>query len=127
MTDIEEIKVMRLLPGDTLVLRVDRALSQEVADRITKTVEPLIPDGVKVLVLERGMSLEVVRASRPATEENDMFGTHRIIGLERHEMELGDLVELEEDDGTDRKLWVRQDGLAQWVFDHDLEVVRAGT
>lgn len=62
MTDIEEIKVMRLLPGDTLVLRVDRAISQEVADRITKTVEPLIPEGVKVLVLERGMSLEVVRA-----------------------------------------------------------------
>ena len=62
MTDIEEIKVMRLLPGDTLVLRVDRALSQEVAVRITKTVEPLIPEGVKVLVLDRYMSLEVVRA-----------------------------------------------------------------
>lgn len=62
MTDIEEIKVMRLLPGDTLVLHVDRALSQETAVRITKTVEPLIPEGVKVLVLERGMSLEVVRA-----------------------------------------------------------------
>lgn len=61
MTDIEEIKVMRLLPGDTLVLRVDRALSQETAVRITKTVEPLIPEGVKVLVLDRGMSLEVVR------------------------------------------------------------------
>ena len=62
MTDIEEIKVMRVRPGDTLVLRVDRALSQEVADRITKTVEPLIPEGVKVLVLDRYMRLEVVRA-----------------------------------------------------------------
>lgn len=57
--DIEDIKRVEFKPGDTLVLRVDRPLRIEEAELMRSQINRLIP-GVPVIVLERGMSLEIL-------------------------------------------------------------------
>lgn len=59
--DITEIKVMHLQPGDTLVLKTDLALSVSQREAAMKQLELLVPEGVKAVVLDKGLSLEVLR------------------------------------------------------------------
>ena len=59
--DISEVKVMHLQPGDTLVVRSGRALSLEQAEKVHQHLKPLVPEGVKVLVLDANIDLEVLR------------------------------------------------------------------
>lgn len=59
--DISEIKVMHLQPGDTLVVRTGRALSLEQVEKIHQHLKPMVPEGVKVVVLDANIDLEVLR------------------------------------------------------------------
>ena len=59
--DISEIKIMHLQQGDTLVVRSGRALSLEQVEKIHQHLKPLVPEGVKVLVLDANVTLEVLR------------------------------------------------------------------
>ena len=57
--DIEDIRRIEFKPGDKLVLRVDRPMSCDAMGRIAKVFEEFAP-GVPVLILEPGMSFEVL-------------------------------------------------------------------
>jgi len=59
LPEITDVQRLTLKPGDRLAVRVDRRLTPETAARIREVVEAAYP-GVPVLVLEPGMSLEVV-------------------------------------------------------------------
>lgn len=56
-----EAQILKLRAGDTVVLSVPRILSREQAERIRTHAEPHLPEGVKVLVLDAGVTLEVLR------------------------------------------------------------------
>lgn len=58
---IESIKVMRLLPGDCVILKTDAMLSRDQQERALSVVRANIPEGVKALVLSAGVELEVLR------------------------------------------------------------------
>jgi hypothetical protein len=59
LPEITEVERLTLKPGDRLAIRVDRRLTPETAARIKEIAEAAYP-GVPVLVLDAGMSLEVV-------------------------------------------------------------------
>ena len=63
LPEITEAKVVRILPGDTLVLKVDRVLSSEQWNDIWETVQHAfnLPDGAKVAILEDGIEIEILR------------------------------------------------------------------
>ena len=63
---IDSIRVMRLHPGDTLVINVQRVLKREQRDQMLRTVQQLIPEGVKCMVLDGGVDLEVLRSTDAA-------------------------------------------------------------
>ncbi len=55
-----EIGKLSLAPGDVLVIRTDRVISREAAERLKESAAPLLPPGVKCLVIEAGMELSVL-------------------------------------------------------------------
>jgi hypothetical protein len=55
-----EIAKLRLEPDDILVVKVDRPLSKEVTDRIRKHLAGLLPQGIKTMIIERGVDLAVL-------------------------------------------------------------------
>lgn len=57
---IDDVKRLRLEPGDTLVLRMD-AHSEEVVERFTGEMRTAFP-GHRTVVLGKGVDLEVVSA-----------------------------------------------------------------
>ncbi|WP_412063981.1 hypothetical protein [Rhizobium sp. SYY.PMSO] len=57
--DIEDVRRIEFRPGDRLVLRVKGRLSAEMFERIKRILEAFAP-GVPVLVLDDGMSLDVL-------------------------------------------------------------------
>lgn len=59
--DVTEINVMHLQPGDMLVLKADWALNKMHQEAMIGQLKSLVPDGVKVMVLDKGLSLEVLR------------------------------------------------------------------
>ncbi len=50
-----------LQDGDTLVVRCDATLCHEQAESLRVHLKPIVPAGVKTLILDRGMSLGVIR------------------------------------------------------------------
>lgn len=60
-SQIETIRVTRLEPGDVLVLKCQHVLSRSVRQRLRDQILELMPDGVKAMVLDGGMDLEVMR------------------------------------------------------------------
>ena len=58
LPEITEVQRVTLKPGDRLVVRVAERLDPEQALRIRRRAEALWP-GVPVLVLDRGVTLEV--------------------------------------------------------------------
>lgn len=54
---------LQLQPGDVLVLSVPQRLSMEIADRLTAVLHERFGADQKVLVLDGGISLQVVRAA----------------------------------------------------------------
>jgi hypothetical protein len=57
-----ELEVLRLRPGDRLVLRVPHQVTAEHAVHIRDALRDALPDGVKAIVLEPGITLEKVPA-----------------------------------------------------------------
>jgi hypothetical protein len=55
-----EIRKLELGPGDVLVVRAREVLSAAAAEHIKGMVEPLVPDGVKVLVIDRQIDLSML-------------------------------------------------------------------
>ena len=77
---IARASVMKLEPGDCLVLHSDHPLSVAQMDRLRKNLIYLLPDHANVVVLDRGLELEVVRpvkqdqAKSAIAEWDDQFG-----------------------------------------------------
>ena len=59
-TEIKSIKVLSLQPNDTLVVKCDQSLTVEQADRLKKLFEAQLA-GIKIAVLDKGLSLDVLR------------------------------------------------------------------
>ena len=57
---VEDVKWLRLEPNDILVVKTQMFLSKANADNIAVAISKAVP-GHKVIVLEGGMSLEVVK------------------------------------------------------------------
>lgn len=56
-----DVSVLKLQPGDTLVLSVPGPLRQEIAERIKASAEEYLKDkGVKAMVLGDGMTIDGV-------------------------------------------------------------------
>ena len=64
-TDIEKFVVakLELRAGDVLVIQSDRRLPKEVMDRISGHVQPHLPDGVKILVIDPSITLSTLSAA----------------------------------------------------------------
>lgn len=58
-----EIAKLELKADDVLVVRVDRPISMDVAERIRKHISPLLPQGVKTLVINPEIELSVLSRS----------------------------------------------------------------
>jgi hypothetical protein len=63
MNDIQSrIEVLRLAPGDTLVLHFQQHLTTAQREAIKQQAAPFAPDGVKVMVLDGGATITHVAA-----------------------------------------------------------------
>lgn len=58
-----EIAKLRLQAEDVLVIRTDRPTGLETADRIRKHLGPLLPAGVKVMIINPDIELSVLTKS----------------------------------------------------------------
>lgn len=56
-----EIAKLELHEGDTLVVRVRGMLSHDIKERVSIGAEQLIPDGVKVMVIDDSIELSVLQ------------------------------------------------------------------
>lgn len=63
-----EVKRLRLQPGDVLVMKAGCRLTDEMCDRLRKAAEDLMPPGVKMMVIDRGLSLSVLTAEEIAAK-----------------------------------------------------------
>lgn len=57
-----EIGRLEIKPEDTLVVKVDAVLTEEMRHSIRKFVEQRVPLGQKVLVLDKHISLQVLES-----------------------------------------------------------------
>lgn len=57
--EIDDIRRIEFKPGDKLVLRLSRPISADGAERLLEHFSAFAP-GVQVLILEPGMSLDVL-------------------------------------------------------------------
>jgi siroheme synthase (precorrin-2 oxidase/ferrochelatase) len=55
-----QIAKLTVRTGDVLVLKSSETISYDLAKRIRETVEPHLPEGVKMMVLDRSQSLEIL-------------------------------------------------------------------
>lgn len=62
---MEHLGVLRIEPGDVLVLRSGMSLSLDVVNDLQKSIERVFP-GVKCVVLSDGLELGVVRQGDPS-------------------------------------------------------------
>lgn len=71
--ELEGVRILRLEPGDVLVLRAERRVSVAEANQLRERMESVFP-GHKSLVLD-GVTLEVARPGSPTWEaECEEFG-----------------------------------------------------
>jgi len=61
--ELGSIARLDMKPGETLVVRFDRRLSQSEAADAKHHIQPHLPDGVKLLVVGEGVDLQVVTAA----------------------------------------------------------------
>lgn len=55
-----EIAKLQLKPGDVLVVKTDRPMSNEATDRTRKHLAGLLPQGVTTMIIDRGVNLSVL-------------------------------------------------------------------
>lgn len=60
---IKSIKVMRLQPGDVLVIKVKDRLSLQQHEGLQGALSHIIPTGAKCMILDGGMDIDVLRAT----------------------------------------------------------------
>lgn len=58
-----EIAALRLQPGDVLVVKTDRPVSADAAERIRKHLKSILPQGVSTLVINPDIQLSVLSRS----------------------------------------------------------------
>ena len=62
MIEIKDADLLRMQPGDVLVIKYPGVMSLEQRKYIREMVlKPSLPDGVKTLVLDHGMTFSVLR------------------------------------------------------------------
>lgn len=59
-----EIAKLQLRSGDRLVMKFDRQLTADLADRFRMQLESLLPDGVKAIILGPDIEISVLEAER---------------------------------------------------------------
>lgn len=64
---VDEVKILRLQPGDTIVCRTERRLTDEEFAKIGENLKRCFPDS-RVAVLDGGATIEVLRAEVPREE-----------------------------------------------------------
>lgn len=62
---VSSIEVLRLEPGDFLIVNSNRPLSRAQMDEIRKRFIALIPQEVTPVILDRGLELEIIRPKKP--------------------------------------------------------------
>lgn len=69
-----KVRVLNLQPGDTIVLRHPKHLSDLATDRLKQQMEELFPEN-KVIILEEGMDIKVTRTRKElvAVAPNDEY------------------------------------------------------
>ncbi len=55
-----EIGKLQLAPGDVLVVKTDRPMSQDVTERVRKHLKGLLPQNVTIMIIDRGVELSVL-------------------------------------------------------------------
>lgn len=61
---LEHMTVVNVRPGDVVVLRAPHRLTREEHDRVRETAEQCFPDDMRVIVVEGGMDVGVIRGER---------------------------------------------------------------
>jgi hypothetical protein len=57
----EAVKVIPLRPTDIVVFRTNKCLTQDVAESVRQALTTILPAGCKVLCLQDGDDIEVIR------------------------------------------------------------------
>lgn len=68
LPEISEVKVVKVDPGDVIVLRGSRRISKEQARALMEYAQPLWPDN-QIAVLPGEVDISVVRAHDPVLEQ----------------------------------------------------------
>lgn len=55
-----EIGKLQLAPGDVLVVKTDRPMSQDATERVRKHLKGLLPQNVTIMIIDRGVELSVL-------------------------------------------------------------------
>jgi hypothetical protein len=55
-----EIAKLQLTPGDVLVVKTDRPMSQDATERTRKHLTGILPQGVKTMIIDRGVDLSIL-------------------------------------------------------------------
>lgn len=63
LSPVTEVQRLELKPGDRIVLRTGTRLSMHEADILRSRISAWLPPGVKILILDQGMTLEVAGPS----------------------------------------------------------------
>lgn len=71
--EIARAVVHRYRAGDLIVLKSEKALPSHLVRGFVRRVESLLP-GAKVIFLDKGLEIEVVRDETPRASSSDMFG-----------------------------------------------------
>jgi L-lysine 2,3-aminomutase len=65
LTEVEHVEVLRIQPGDTVVVNVPRRITLQDADRIKELVQARLAVHVPVMVLGEGITVSIARPDIP--------------------------------------------------------------
>ncbi|CAM4393705.1 hypothetical protein COAQ111491_21495 [Comamonas aquatilis] len=65
----DSVKVSNLQSGDILVIKCQQVLSNGAVDALMQRMEVLLPEGVKAVVLDGGLDVEVLQPERRQQQE----------------------------------------------------------
>lgn len=60
----DSVKVANLQSGDILVIKCQQVMSKRAVDALMQRVDVLLPEGVKAVVLDGGLDVEVLQPER---------------------------------------------------------------
>jgi hypothetical protein len=65
LAEFEPVEILRVQPGDTIIVRTEQRLTREGAERIQAIVAANIPFDVPVLILDDGTTISIARENTP--------------------------------------------------------------